>query len=45
MANNSILGKSGVMRTVKTVSKVIRNANDDILDATYYNAIQRMRGL
>lgn len=32
MANNFILGESGIMRTGKTVPKVIRNVNADVLD-------------
>ena len=37
MANNFILGESGIMRTGKTVPKVIRNANADILDTLFAN--------
>lgn len=37
MANNFILGESGIMRTGKTVPKVVKNANADILDTLFAN--------
>lgn len=37
MANNFILGESGIMRTGKTVPKVIRNVNADVLDNLFTN--------
>lgn len=37
MANNFILGESGIMRTGKTVPKVIRNVNADVLDNLFAN--------
>ena len=37
MANNFILGESGIMRTGKTVHKVIKNVNADVLDNLFAN--------
>lgn len=37
MANNFILGESGTMKTGKTVPKVVRGANADILDNLFAN--------
>lgn len=37
MANDFILGESGIMRTGKTVPKVVRGANADVLDNLFAN--------
>lgn len=37
MANDFILGESGIMRTGKTVPKVVRSANADVLDNLFAN--------
>lgn len=37
MANDFILGESGIMRTGKTVPKIVRGANADVLDNLFAN--------